>query len=253
MLIAHLSDLHIDTAESANTRRLQVALAALAQVRPRPQLVLITGDLTQHGRLEQYQLLRELLRDCGPYVLVPGNHDDAAVTHRVFPEESPPAGGMLRLELEGLSLILADSCVARQDYGELGNELLHSMALELDCDPRPTLLAMHHPPVPAQVPAMEGMGLRQIPAFQEWVERRACITAILVGHYHQAQFTTLGGCCPVIVAPSVAPPLIADFTALSFQVEIKAPAGLLHLWKQRRLSSHLFICDLPIASPQEKQ
>lgn len=252
MLLAHLSDLHIDAADSPNTRRLQLALAALAQVRPRPQLLLFTGDLTQHGTLTQYQLLRELLRDCGPYVLVPGNHDDAALTHRLFPEVSTPPGGMLRLELEGLRLILVDSCVARQDHGELGKELLHSMALALDCGPRPTVLAMHHPPVPAHVPAMETMGLRQAPEFQEWVARRACIIAILAGHYHQAQFTTLAPGCSVIVAPSVAAPLVPDFTAPSFRVEAKAPAGMLHLWKQRRLSSHLFICDLPLDKPCRK-
>ncbi|VTU34560.1 3',5'-cyclic adenosine monophosphate phosphodiesterase CpdA [Variovorax sp. PBL-H6] len=252
MLIAQLSDLHVDAADSANTRRVRSALAALAQVRPQPRLVLVTGDLTQHGRPQQYELLRNLLGDCGPCALVPGNHDDATLLHRLFPDVSPPRGGMLRLEVEGLRLLLADSCVARQDHGELGKNLLQSMALELDCDPRPTLLAMHHPPVPAHVPAMEGMGMRQVAAFQEWVARRACIIAILAGHYHQAQFATLPAGCPVIVAPSVAPPLVADFTAPSFQVEAKAPAGLLHLWKQRRLSSHFFICDLPAANPLQK-
>ena len=158
MLIAHLSDLHIDEPKSQNAQRLQAALATLAKVRPLPQLTLITGDLTQHGSLEQYELLRELLIDCGPYVLVPGNHDDAVLSHRIFPERSPPAGGMLQFELEGLRLVLIDSTVARRDQGELGEDLLHRMALDLDSDPQPTLLAMHHPPVSAHVPAMGGYG-----------------------------------------------------------------------------------------------
>ena len=252
MLIAQLSDLHVDAADSANTRRVRSALAALARVRPRPRLVLITGDLTQHGTPQQYELLRQLLNDSGPCALIPGNHDDATLVHRLFPNVSPPPGGMLRLDLEGLRLLLADSCVPRQDHGELRKDLLHCMALELDGDPQPALLAMHHPPVPAHVPAMDGMGIREAAAFEQWVARRACISAILTGHYHQAQFTTLTGGCCVIVAPSVAAPLAADFTAPSFQVEAKAPAGLLHLWKQGRLSSHLLICELPAANPQEK-
>ena len=97
----------------------------------------------------------------------------------------------------------------------------------------------------------EGMGLHPSYLLQNWVEKRAWITAILAGHYHQAQFTTMGKRCPVIVAPSVAPPLVTDFQAHSFQVEIKAPAGLLHLWTQSRLSSHLFMCDLPVVSSKE--
>lgn len=245
MLIAHLSDLHIEAGDSANTQRLQLTLAALARVRPRPQLVLITGDLTQHGRPEQYALLRELLRDCGPYLLLPGNHDDAALVHQFFPDVSPPPRGMLRVELDGLRLLLADSCIGGQDHGELGSEQLQDMAAELDGNPRPTLLAMHHPPVSAQVPALDGLGLRDVRVFQEWLMQRGCIVAVLAGHYHQAQFSLLGRCCPVIVAPSVAPPLVPDFCAPSFRVEAKPASGVLHLWNQHRLSSHLFTSDLP--------
>lgn len=241
MLIAHLSDLHIDDMDSHNTERLRLALAELARVKPQPSLLLITGDLTQHGRPEQYLLLRELLRHCGPYVLVPGNHDDSHLVHHFFPEISPPPYGMLRVELGCLRLLLADSCVPRQDYGELQTELLQKMSAEIHLADRPTLLAIHHPPVPAQVPAMEGMGLRSCQVFQDWLTKQGSIVAVLAGHYHQAQFSMLGRCCPVIVAPSVAPALVPDFCTSSFQVEETPVAGLLHHWNQNRLSTHLFI------------
>lgn len=248
MLIAHLSDLHIDTAQSVNTRRLQAVLAKLAQTQPRPALTLVTGDLTQEGSPEQYALLRTLLRDSGPYALLPGNHDDAECLHRLFPEAAPRPGGMLCLDLAGLRLMLVDSSVERQDHGKLGETLLRDMALECDSDPRPTLVAMHHPPIPAQVPALDDMGLRETESFQAWAAKRTCITAILAGHYHQTQFSMLGRCCPVIVAPPVALPTIADFTARSFQVEDTAPAIVMHLWRHPHFSSHLFVCDRPQAN-----
>lgn len=243
MLIAHFSDLHIDEAESPNTKRLQAALARLKKIQPTPELLLITGDLTQHGRPRQYHLLRHLLHDCGPYVLVPGNHDDALLTHQFFPNVSPPAGGMLCIDLKGLRLALIDSCIACRDYGELSTTLLDTVALALDHDRQPTLLAMHHPPVSAQVPAIEGMSLRQTAVFQKWVKQRPYITAVLAGHYHQAQFATLEGGCPVIVAPSIAPSLVMDFTANSFQIESSIPSGMLHLWKNSSFSSYPFFCD----------
>jgi len=243
MIIAQLSDLHIDEPDSQNALRLKTALASLAEVQPEPLLTLITGDLTQDGTPMQYQLLQDLLSCSGPCALIPGNHDDAKLVHRIFPEYSPPAGGMRCLTLNGLRLVLIDSSVTGRDHGEIGGDLLHQMSLVLDGDPQPTLLAMHHPPVSAQVPAMDDMGLHNSQMFQKWVDERLWIAGILAGHYHQGQFTIWGERCPVVVAPSVAYPLKIDFQTHKFQVENKPPAGFLHRWKSNRLSSHFFICN----------
>jgi 3',5'-cyclic-AMP phosphodiesterase len=67
MLIAQISDCHIkargkwayrvvDTASC-----LKEAVATLARLDPAPDIVVATGDLTDFGRPEEYELLRELL------------------------------------------------------------------------------------------------------------------------------------------------------------------------------------------------
>lgn len=69
--IAHLSDLHFGTEVPA------VAEALVADVRARaPSLVIVSGDLTQRARGNQFRAAREYLsRLPRPQLIVPGNHD----------------------------------------------------------------------------------------------------------------------------------------------------------------------------------
>lgn len=239
MIVAQLSDLHIDVPGSANVHRVARMLARLGHVRPRPALVLLTGDLTQDGTAAQYELLRELLRGWAPCALLPGNHDDAALLHAMFPQASPPPGGLLRLDAGEIAVLVADSTVAGRDHGELPPRQLQAMADSIDTAGKPVLLAMHHPPVAAQVPAMEGLGLREPQRFAAWLGERPGVAAVLAGHYHQAQFCVVAG-RPVLIAPSVAPSLRPDFGAPRFRTETTAPAALLHLWRGG-LSSHVLL------------
>jgi 3',5'-cyclic AMP phosphodiesterase CpdA len=67
-VIAHISDLHFGTED----REVASALAAELDV----SLVVISGDLTQRARTEQFRAARVFLDDLrAPYLVVPGNHD----------------------------------------------------------------------------------------------------------------------------------------------------------------------------------
>jgi 3',5'-cyclic AMP phosphodiesterase CpdA len=72
--IAHLSDLHFGAHDPAIVEALLRALAELA-----PDIVVISGDLTQRARRTQFRaadaFLRRIEADGRPVVLVPGNHD----------------------------------------------------------------------------------------------------------------------------------------------------------------------------------
>ena len=70
-LIAHLSDLHFGAAD-------QAVVAALAGDlrRERPDLVAVSGDLTQRARHAEFHAAAQFLRDLpAPVLAVPGNHD----------------------------------------------------------------------------------------------------------------------------------------------------------------------------------
>ena len=69
--IAHLSDLHFGRTED------KVVAALLADLeRHRPDLVIISGDLTQRARSHQFAEARAFLSHIpAPALVVPGNHD----------------------------------------------------------------------------------------------------------------------------------------------------------------------------------
>ena len=69
--IAHISDLHFGRVDQATLDPLRRALQALA-----PDLLVVTGDLTQRARRVQFEEAREFLDSLPrPQLVVPGNHD----------------------------------------------------------------------------------------------------------------------------------------------------------------------------------
>jgi predicted MPP superfamily phosphohydrolase len=69
--LAHLSDLHFGRVHPPVLEPLRQALAAL-----RPDLVVVSGDLTQRARAEQFREARAFLDSLPfPRLVVPGNHD----------------------------------------------------------------------------------------------------------------------------------------------------------------------------------
>ena len=70
-VVAHLSDLHFGRVERATLEPLRRRVIELA-----PDLVVISGDLTQRARPQQFREARAFLDSLpGPQIVVPGNHD----------------------------------------------------------------------------------------------------------------------------------------------------------------------------------
>ena len=78
MTIAHLGDLHFGRLAEP-----EVVCALFDDVRSlQPDLVAISGDLTQRARVREFRRARSYLRAFGqPCLVVPGNHDVAAWWH----------------------------------------------------------------------------------------------------------------------------------------------------------------------------
>ena len=69
--IAHLSDLHFGRHDETAAERLLADLS-----RRHPDVVVITGDLTQRARHRQFAAARAFLdRLPWPVIVLPGNHD----------------------------------------------------------------------------------------------------------------------------------------------------------------------------------
>jgi predicted phosphodiesterase len=80
-IIAHISDPHFDGSERALARsRRTMAYLRGCDV----DVILVTGDLTDHGDVKEYEQVKtELVADV-PVLLLPGNHDDRAAYRKVL-------------------------------------------------------------------------------------------------------------------------------------------------------------------------
>lgn len=69
-LVAHISDAHFGAHDAT------IAMRLLEELNRRYDVIAISGDLTQRGRVEQFQAARMWLDQLEPpYLVVPGNHD----------------------------------------------------------------------------------------------------------------------------------------------------------------------------------
>lgn len=69
--IIHISDIHFGTVEEIICRGLLTKMNS-----ENPDVVVISGDLTQRGRKKQYIQAREFIEEISfPKIIVPGNHD----------------------------------------------------------------------------------------------------------------------------------------------------------------------------------
>ena len=134
LVIAQISDLHIKPPGELAYRKVNTALALtrliakLKTLRPRPAIVVATGDLVDSASDAAYAHLDRLLAPLDlPLAAIPGNHDDRDRVRRLFRGQryaQPSGAANLHLALEALDLFLLDSSVAGQPYGHLDGATL---------------------------------------------------------------------------------------------------------------------------------
>jgi 3',5'-cyclic AMP phosphodiesterase CpdA len=217
VLLVQLSDLHVGANENGvdPVPRLEAVVEAVRSLPNQVDAALVSGDLTHDGGLREFQLARELLeRLDAPLHVLPGNHDDRALAREVFDlpgEGDEPVN--YSVDVGELRLVVFDSNVPGQDSGRYDSEHLPWLDAELGAQPeRPTLLAMHHPPLATAVREWDGINLEpgQREILAEIVARHPQLRAIAGGHLHRIAAGALAG-CPVLSAPSTYLQVQPDF------------------------------------------
>ena len=104
--LLHVSDIHFGRFDY---EQLKPLLYAVEQIRP--DLVVVSGDLTQRARPEQFQEARDFLAMLPtPQIVVPGNHD--VPLHNLYDRLSRPLGNFRRYITDDLEPFFHDSEVA---------------------------------------------------------------------------------------------------------------------------------------------
>lgn len=186
--VVHLSDLHFGKVDLALLDPLAEAVSALA-----PDVVVVSGDLTQRARTAQFLEARAFLaRLPRPQIVVPGNHDVPLYNivhrllrplekfHRHIEPNLKPSFVDAELAVLGLntarSLVLKNGRVnvaqlesVREAFARLGDEVIK-------------VIVTHHPfDVPPQIDAGERVG-RAKTAMAMFAQ--CGVDVLLAGHLH---------------------------------------------------------------------
>ncbi|APR35497.1 phosphodiesterase [Paraburkholderia sp. SOS3] len=242
MLLAQISDLHIKRPGALAYRRVDTAayfsrcIAALNALEPRPDAVIVTGDLVDQGDVEQYEHLKTLLAplQIACYLLV-GNHDDRAALRTVFSErrELFEGGEFVQyvVDVGALRVLALDSIVPGASGGTLCAARLAWLERQLDAArDKAVIVALHHPPFVSGIGHMDRVRLDPVAAraFEALIARHPNVERVICGHVHRPMFARFAGTiASAVPAPAHQVALdLRDDGPSAFRME--APAFALH-------------------------
>ncbi|MEV4807772.1 metallophosphoesterase [Nonomuraea sp. NPDC049421] len=201
LLLAQISDLHLDGSDRAARRATQVMdhLRTL----PRPvDALLVTGDIADHGEEAEYEEAARILDAPFPVFTCPGNHDVRAAYRKALLRRPPADGPVNEVHhVGGVAILMCDATIPGRDEGRLDAETLAWMHDVLDPD-TPALIAFHQPPVVLHHPLPDSGRLESSGDLAALLDAHPQVVGVLTGHAHSAAASTFGG-RPLIVGPAV--------------------------------------------------
>lgn len=249
--LVQISDLHIKAAGQLTYKKvdtylaLQQVIEQINRMVPPADAVVVTGDLTDFGRDEEYHQARQLLDSLNmPWFAIPGNHDDRQAYCRAFSARAwcpAPSPGLNWVNDDyPLRLIGLDSTLPGKPGGALDPQTLNWLEQTLQQMPdKPALVMLHHPPFISGIGHMDRQRLENPGALQQITDRHPQVIRLLCGHVHRYMVSQLGNTL-VCTAPGTSHQVAPDFShdgAASFVLE---PAGFLvhRLQPQQGLVTH---------------
>ena len=254
ILVAQVTDLHIgfdrDNPHELNVRRLNMVIDELNEMRPKPSLLLVTGDLVEwQDDIDAYRHMLSLIaRWEGPVIWAIGNHDSREHFRAVLPDVPADENGFIQYVVDhgGVRWIVLDTL----DEGRHGGMICEKRAAWLKKRLRerkdvPTIIILHHPPVDTGIDWMSALDCETwVQRLEEVVKPAKQVVGLIAGHVHRPIATTFGG-KPLTVCCSTAPWLALNLEDIDPKrpdgrplILGDAPAYALHYWNGERLLTH---------------
>jgi 3',5'-cyclic-AMP phosphodiesterase len=260
MLICQLTDLHVRPVGKPANRVVETnmfterAFRAVARLNPLPDVVVITGDLTECGLDVEYANVAWLVRKWlpMPVFVIPGNHDRRGNFREGLKHlpgvTADPTYVQYAVEEYPVRLVMLDTLVPGAGHGELRAEQLEFLDRTLAAVPdKPTIVGMHHPPFVCGIAHMDRINLRNTPQFTEVIAKHRQVERIICGHHHRPIVTRVAHAIASI-SPSVAHQVemsLDPYDPGAFVFE--PPAFQLHRWTPADgiVSHTLFVENFP--------
>jgi 3',5'-cyclic AMP phosphodiesterase CpdA len=207
LVVAHVTDTHFGHDGGQAADRTRRVLDEILRMDPRPDVLVHSGDVADHGYAGEYAEAVQVLSAWeGPMVICPGNHDVRAAYVDAFldgPLSGPDGRANRAHTVNGVRFLMLDSLVdevdgERQDPGYLGPETLAWLDRELGADLSPTFVVLHHPPVELGISLMDPIKLTDSADLCRLLEWHPHVRAVLTGHAHTMGTSTFAG-RPILV------------------------------------------------------
>lgn len=250
LLIAQMTDIHIGFDQNAATEELNLlrcrsTIARLLEQPNRPDMLVLSGDLTDRGDADSFTRLTELFGSL-PFPVYPlvGNHDTREELLRAFPD-CASEGGFIHYAIEksGLRILCLDTFEPGRHGGSFCNKRSSWLSDQLRSHPdTPTVIFMHHPPVVSGIDWMDPRADEDwIGNFSAAIDGHDQTIAIHCGHLHRPLLTGFCG-IPLGVTPSVAPAVSLDLRPIDPEnpdrrelILAEPPCFALHRWQSQQL------------------
>ena len=246
MIIAQITDLHLRTdgyplkGKVDSVAALDAAIAHLNDMTPRPDMVLVTGDLVNKAHKQDYKGLRQKLDQLEmPSYVIPGNHDERHMVRQYFDDCGylPDDGDFLQYTIDDahqpLRLIGLDTKRIDHDGGEMCAQRLQWLDDTLSHAPaRPTIIFMHHPPF---VSGIGFMGVKPFEGAREMeaiVSRHAQVQRIVCGHMHRDITVGWGGTVASVASSLVFQMSLDLRSGIKSSFVLEPPACAVYKWQE---------------------
>jgi 3',5'-cyclic-AMP phosphodiesterase len=192
--IVQLTDTHLfadrrqTLAGCATNDSFAAVIDYLAEQPEQPDLLLLTGDLAQDDSAAAYRYLRETIAPLQvPAYWLLGNHDQNEMAIEAELGKSP-CDPSKDIEVAGWRLILVGTMVVNEPQGRIKGLALADLDRRLAQDlvqDLPTLIALHHHPLPIGSALMDSIALENAVDFLAIVDRYPQVRVVIFGHIHQ--------------------------------------------------------------------
>ncbi len=180
-----------------------------------PDFFVVTGDISEGGKREGYERVREALnRMPRPVYIVPGNHDKRDFFLEIFGREAPVEEDIrpyicYTLDDYPVRVIVLDTSIPGCHSGGLSDKAAQWLERKIQEYPeKPTMVFTHHPPFESGLPAMDE-GFENADRLAEILHLHENVQ-LCCGHMHTPIFTVWKG-IPCVTCPSVAMQMEVDF------------------------------------------